>query len=125
MESYGISFALDRLNTGVDNYRYDVYLSNAFCKSSKQFIKNVIEQNAIPDKKEKNKIIFYVKDNGIGIEHDDLGRLFEFGFKKRASGHGYGLHHSALVANEMNARLSVKSEGLDKGALFTLAITVL
>ncbi|MBT7052196.1 MAG: hypothetical protein HN978_21375, partial [Desulfobacula sp.] len=50
VESYGISFALDRLTPGVDNNRYDVYLSNAFCKSSKQFILRVIEENAIPGK---------------------------------------------------------------------------
>jgi len=54
LEAYGISFALDRLTTGVDNYRYDVYLSNAFCKSSKQFILHVIEQNAMPGKKREN-----------------------------------------------------------------------
>lgn len=50
VESYGICFALDRLTRGVDNNRYDVYLSNAFCKSSKQFILRVIEENAMPGK---------------------------------------------------------------------------
>ena len=56
VESYGISFALDRLTPGVDNNRYDVYLSNAFCKSSKQFILRVIEENAVPGKgRENNK----------------------------------------------------------------------
>jgi len=54
LESYDISFALDRLTKGVDNYRYDVYLSNAFCKSSKQFILHVIEQNAMPGKEREN-----------------------------------------------------------------------
>jgi hypothetical protein len=54
VESYGNSFALGRLTPGVDNNRYDVYLSSAFCKSSKQFILRVIEENALPGKKREN-----------------------------------------------------------------------
>lgn len=75
-------------------------------------------------REEKNKIYFYVKDNGLGIEASDQSRVFEFGFKKREGGHGYGLHHSALVAKEMNGRLSVESKGIGMGALFTLEVPV-
>lgn len=70
----------------------------------------------------KNNIHLYVEDNGIGIEKTDIRRLFEFGFKKRAGGHGYGLHHSALVAKEMGGRLSVESDGPGKGAKFELEL---
>ncbi|MBC2702925.1 hypothetical protein [Desulfobacula sp.] len=47
---YAISFSLDRLTPGVDNNRYDVYLSDTFCKVSDQFILHTIEDNAMPGK---------------------------------------------------------------------------
>ncbi|WP_299980809.1 hypothetical protein [Desulfobacula sp.] len=47
---YAISFGLDRLTPGVDNNRYDVYLSDTFCKIADQFILHVIEDNAMPGK---------------------------------------------------------------------------
>jgi len=65
-----------------------------------------------------------VKDTGVGIAEEDIRHLFEYGFKKRRNGHGYGLHHSALVANELGGRISVNSEGLGKGASFKLIIPV-
>ncbi|MBU8848765.1 MAG: hypothetical protein KOO64_04445 [Desulfobacterales bacterium] len=47
---YAISFALDRLTPGVDNNRYDVYLSDTFCRVADQFILRIIEDNAMPGK---------------------------------------------------------------------------
>ena len=70
------------------------------------------------------KVIFSVQDNGVGIEKSILNRLFEFGFKKREGGHGYGLHHSALVAAEMDGCLVAESEGPGQGAKFILELPV-
>jgi signal transduction histidine kinase len=61
-----------------------------------------------------------VSDTGIGIAKQDIEHLFEYGFKKRRDGHGFGLHHSAIVANELGGRISVESDGPDKGASFYL-----
>lgn len=69
-----------------------------------------------------NDIKFYVEDNGVGIDKVDIERIFEFGFKKRADGHGYGLHHSAIVAKELGGTLTVESDGLKEGAKFILII---
>jgi len=63
-----------------------------------------------------------VIDTGVGIEKDDIQHLFEYGFKKRRDGHGFGLHHSAIVANELGGTISVVSEGLGKGANFVLVL---
>ncbi len=65
---------------------------------------------------------FYVEDNGIGIDSVDLGRLFEFGFKKREGGHGYGLHHSALMAKELGGEIAASSQGIGQGARFSLKV---
>ena len=69
-------------------------------------------------------VFMYVEDNGVGIESRDIERLFEFGFKKRVGGHGYGLHHSAIMAKELGGKITVSSDGLGKGAKFEVSIPV-
>ncbi len=71
-----------------------------------------------------NEVEFYVLDTGVGIEQEDMSHLFEFGYRKRPGGHGYGLHHSALMAKEMQGEISVESEGLNQGARFALTVPV-
>lgn len=61
-----------------------------------------------------------VTDTGRGILAEDLPRLFEFGFTTKKTGHGFGLHHSALLARELGGSLSADSEGRDQGATFKL-----
>ena len=63
-----------------------------------------------------------VADTGIGIAPDDLPRIFRYGFTTRKEGHGFGLHSSAMAAQAMGGSLTVLSEGLDKGAVFTLIL---
>jgi ligand-binding sensor domain-containing protein/signal transduction histidine kinase len=63
-----------------------------------------------------------VADNGVGIAAENLTRIFSHGFTTRKDGHGYGLHSSALAAKEMDGSLSVRSDGIGKGATFTLEI---
>jgi len=69
-------------------------------------------------------VLFYVEDNGVGIDAADIERLFEFGFKKRVGGHGYGLHHSAIMAKELGGKVTVMSDGLGKGARFEVNIPI-
>ena len=75
--------------------------------------------------KVNNDIHLVVKDTGVGIEESDVSKLFQYGFKKRKDGHGYGLHHSALVANELGGKIRVESEGLGKGASFSLVLPLI
>ena len=63
-----------------------------------------------------------VIDNGVGISTENLNRIFEHGFTTRKEGHGFGLHSGALAAREMGGTLTVSSEGVGKGATFTLAL---
>ncbi|EPX63553.1 sensor histidine kinase [Cystobacter fuscus DSM 2262] len=63
-----------------------------------------------------------IHDNGMGIAPEMLIRIFQHGFTTRADGHGFGLHASALAAQEMGGSLTVHSEGLGRGATFTLEL---
>jgi two-component system, NtrC family, sensor kinase len=66
-----------------------------------------------------------VRDNGVGIAPEMLRRIFQHGFTTRKDGHGFGLHSSALAAQEMGGSLTAHSEGLGKGATFTLELPIL
>ncbi|MHB8522215.1 MAG: PAS domain S-box protein [Limisphaerales bacterium] len=63
-----------------------------------------------------------VTDNGVGIAHENLIRVFEFGFTTRKEGHGFGLHYGALAAQELGGVLAVQSNGPGQGATFTLEL---
>ena len=65
-----------------------------------------------------------VHDEGDGIAPENLTRIFAHGFTTRKSGHGFGLHSSALAAMEMGAKISVHSDGPGCGAVFTLDIPI-
>ncbi len=70
----------------------------------------------------EDRLKVVVTDTGVGIEPGNLTRIFSHGFTTRAGGHGYGLHSGWLAAREMNGSLSVQSEGLGRGATFTLEL---
>jgi signal transduction histidine kinase len=63
-----------------------------------------------------------VADNGVGIQAADFTRIFVHGYTTRNDGHGFGLHSSALAAKEMGGDLTVNSDGVGTGAIFTLQV---
>jgi signal transduction histidine kinase len=63
-----------------------------------------------------------VSDNGIGIPPENLPRIFSHGFTTKKDGHGFGLSSGAATATEMGGSLSVTSDGVGKGATFTLEL---
>ena len=65
-----------------------------------------------------------VGDNGVGIDPDHLTSIFNHGFTTKKDGHGFGLHSGANAAKEMGGNLTAHSDGLGKGAEFTLELPV-
>ena len=63
-----------------------------------------------------------IQDNGEGIAPENLPRLFTHGFTTRKNGHGFGLHSCALAVKQMAGTISAHSEGLGRGATFTLEL---
>jgi signal transduction histidine kinase len=95
--------------------------------------KNALDDSGRPDKVMILRIAsggagtmkISVVDNGVGIEPEDLIRIFGHGFTTRKGGHGIGLHSGALAARQLGGSLSCQSGGLGKGATFTLELPLL
>ncbi|MCW8399916.1 ATP-binding protein [Legionella sp. PATHC038] len=75
-------------------------------------------------KTEKKLMQLIVEDNGVGINPENLQRIFAFGFTTKINGHGFGLHSSALSAREMGGSLLAESKGEGYGARFTLNLPI-
>ena len=71
---------------------------------------------------EDDQIAIEIEDNGMGISQENLTRIFNHGFTTKKTGHGFGLHASANAATEMGGRLQVHSEGVGRGACFTVIV---
>jgi signal transduction histidine kinase len=69
-----------------------------------------------------SRIKVSITDNGVGIPPENLTRIFNHGFTTRKDGHGFGLHSGALAAKEMGGSLAARSEGVGRGATFTLEL---
>lgn len=70
----------------------------------------------------KSCVQIAVRDNGIGIPPENLRRIFSFGFTTKQNGHGFGLHSSAVAAQEMDGSLVAYSAGRGSGAEFVLEL---
>jgi two-component system, NtrC family, sensor kinase len=69
-----------------------------------------------------DQVSFEVADNGCGISAEDMTRIFRHGFTTKASGHGFGLHSSAITARTMGGSLDAESDGPGRGARFRLQV---
>ena len=67
-------------------------------------------------------LVVTVADNGVGITAATLEKLFSYGFTTKSDGHGFGLHASALAAQEMGGSLKAYSDGENRGAAFVLSL---
>ncbi|HSH92444.1 MAG TPA: PAS domain S-box protein [Ramlibacter sp.] len=74
------------------------------------------------DAKDESTLRISVRDEGEGIPAENLTRIFAHGFTTRKTGHGFGLHSSALAARQMGGTLTAHSDGPGRGATFTLEL---
>ena len=81
---------------------------------------NILTLRVIP--KEGDFIVMEIEDNGVGISEENLDKIFAHGFTTKEDGHGFGLHSSALAAQQMGGALTVCSKGKGKGCTFKLEL---
>ena len=91
--------------------------------------KNACEQAGRADKQltvsvrnGNGRVAIGITDNGIGIPSENLSRIFTHGFTTKKDGHGFGLHSGMAAAKELGGSLAAPSDGLGRGAVFTLEL---
>jgi signal transduction histidine kinase/CheY-like chemotaxis protein len=98
-------------------------LKNAIKFSQENGKVRISSTNKSPD-----QLTISVQDNGVGITPDMLDRIFdpfeqgERSLKQRFGGLGLGLAISKSLAQAHGASLTAKSDGLNRGATFSLTI---
>lgn len=65
-----------------------------------------------------------IEDSGVGIPTDLMQRIWEFGFTTKPHGHGFGLHSSAVAAQQLGGTVTAQSSGAGKGARFAVRLPV-
>ncbi|PWK25162.1 PAS domain S-box-containing protein [Arcicella aurantiaca] len=131
-----IEQAIDRINLkGIHlkkNFTPDIWLDLDKSKIQIAFLNIII--NAVEAMKEgegvleistsfNNKsVIITIKDNGIGISQEHVGRLFEPYFTSKNNGIGLGLAATLNIIQSHKARVEVDSE-LNKGTVFTITFS--
>jgi amino acid transporter/signal transduction histidine kinase len=71
---------------------------------------------------EEGNVEIHVIDDGHGIAPEVRERLFTHGFTTKKTGHGFGLHASALAAQEMGGTLRANYDNADLGATFIVEL---
>jgi signal transduction histidine kinase len=66
--------------------------------------------------------VIELADTGIGIVESDLPQIFRHGFTTKRDGHGFGLHASANLAQQLGGSIRVSSGGAGQGATFTIEL---
>jgi signal transduction histidine kinase len=96
-------------------------------------VKNAIQ--AIPEnqdeksilvtvKKESNNVLITVADNGIGIQSQDIHRIFEPKFTTKSSGMGLGLGIIKNIIENYKGTITFESE-FGKGTTFTVSLPII
>jgi signal transduction histidine kinase len=69
-----------------------------------------------------HRLQIQVTDNGVGIDPENITRIFTHGFTTRKDGHGFGLHSAANIIAEMGGTIHCHSDGLGHGAVFSIEL---
>ncbi len=75
-------------------------------------------------RRDERRVVIEIADNGVGIPKDNFDKIFRHGFTTKAGGHGFGLHASANAARELGGSLTAASDGIGRGATFTLELPI-
>ncbi len=80
---------------------------------------------------EDNKILFFCKDNGIGVKKEDIDNIGKVAFQRtkeashaHGTGKGLALYLSNLIIAAHSGRLWAESEGIGKGTTFYIELPV-
>jgi signal transduction histidine kinase len=111
-------------NITVDQYKLVQILTNVISNAADAIVQTKALSGRIHIEGElrTHDIVIHVHDTGAGISPTALKRLFEHGFTTKQTGNGFGLHISAVAANELGGTLLASSDGPGFGATFSLTL---
>jgi two-component system sensor histidine kinase PilS (NtrC family) len=73
----------------------------------------------------KDRVVEVVfRDNGVGLNRDDMEKIFYPFFTTKERGTGLGLSIAQRIIEEHGGRIAVESKGMGKGATFTVILPV-
>ena len=86
---------------------------------------NQVEKSVLVSvKKQDNNVLILVKDNGIGIEHYNIARIFEPKFTTKNSGMGLGLGIIKNIIENYKGTITFETE-FGKGATFIVSLPII
>jgi signal transduction histidine kinase len=65
-----------------------------------------------------------LRDNGIGLEAEQLTTIFQRGVSSKEKGSGFGLHSVATFANALGGTIVAESKGRNQGATMILTLPI-
>ena len=98
-------------------------------RNAKQAMRQQSQENhmlklSVKYQNEDENSVLLIQDSGIGIAPEHLSKMFTRGFTTKKDGNGIGLHSSILAIQNMGGSMHVKSDGVGRGATFTLVFPV-
>ena len=117
-----VSLNLDKLEqTEVyTDSKWSIFIINQIIQNAIKYSKKEARKLEIASKEKENKVILYIRDNGIGIKKGDIARVFEKGFtgeNGRIIGQkstGLGLYLCKKLCDKLGIGIELNSEK-DKG----------
>lgn len=123
-----------KLTTEIENELYTVCDESHIRFSIKTLIENAIQYSNkgglihIILKSQDNKVVFSIKDSGIGIKNNNIKLLFSKFYRTDEArsmdteGMGIGLFITREIINRHNGKIVAESEGVGKGSTFSFWI---
>jgi len=99
-------------------------LRNAKQAMRQQAQDNHVLKLSLKYQNEDETSVLLIQDSGMGIAPEHLSKMFTRGFTTKKDGNGIGLHSSILAIQNMGGSMHVQSDGLGRGATFTLVFPV-
>ncbi|MBL7877894.1 MAG: ATP-binding protein [Cyclobacteriaceae bacterium] len=126
-ESIGIENAIDPdLEIETDPTRLRMILSNLISNAFRYHDKSKAEKSIhIEAHRKESQIEIRIRDNGIGISQEYLGKIFDMFFKAsdHSNGSGLGLYIANEAALKLGGRISVDSR-VGKGTTFSIFLPI-
>lgn len=69
-----------------------------------------------------SKVVFQVRDQGLGIDAGDLDRIFDPFFTTKQNGTGLGLAVAHRIVSQLGGKIEVQTNNPDKGTTFSVIL---